>query len=189
MHYTISGPDIRAVLGVSPQTLVRWFKNHPDGHPPHITDKKVIFYRLDDVVARLRGGNGSSADTGPKSVRPRGLYGDELASLVQIDAERRLEAMRDDMYCEGRSPLLNVLTDAENERLAEMRAAFRYTAVACGFSPDLYMDRLPRHPAIIRYVLTGDRAELPTLEGWASWSRAFCIVNVPTPSDLEKVAA
>ena len=175
MQYTISGPDLQAALGVTPQSIVRWFKNNHDGHPPYRRDGKTIFYRLRDVVVRLR------------HVRPRGLYGDELSSIVAQDAERRCEAPLDDIHVgedpEGVSALLRALTHAETERLRDIRVAFRHTCAACGLTPDLYINRLVLHPGIFRFVLTGDEAEIPTLYGWPSFTRAFCAAN-PAPHPL-----
>lgn len=181
MFFTISGPDLQRAFDCSPQSIVRWFKTHPDGHPPHLLEGgKTKFYRLRDVVARLR--DKLPTDNGKDHcVRQGGLYGEDLENIVALDALRRREMDVDDIYV-GDDPdsiaaLLRALTEEETERLRDMRIAFTYAAAACGLSPERYVDKLILHPAILRYTLTGDEEELPTLHGWPSFARAFAVTN------------
>jgi len=190
MFFTISGPDLQLAFDCSPQSVVRWFKTHPDGHPPHVKKDRVIFYRLRDVVVRLRD-KLPTTNSKDHCVRQGGLYGEDLANIVALDALRRREMEVDDIYVgddpDGIRDLLRSLTEDETERYRDMRVAFTYAAAACGLTPERYVDRLILHPAILRYTLTGDEEELPTLHGWPSWARAFATVNLP--NDIEKVAA
>lgn len=129
----------------------------------------MLQYDLRDVVIRLR------------RARKRGLGGEELQELVLVEACRRQDEGRDDMYVgEEDSEILDVLTDVEIARLNEVRTAFRMTCFALGLDPALYQEKLHLHPGVLRYVLTADAAELPTERGWASWTRAFTTVNVPS---------
>jgi len=178
--YTTSATDLIDLFGWSYQSTYRWFSRHPDGYPPHTNRDRGRYFRLEDVVGRLR------------DARKRGLYGEELEAVVKHDAKVRRTASHEDLYIgedvERRADkVIAALTPNELDRLKACKKAFTSAAISAG---SIGLTRLRHalilHPAILRYVLTKNNAELPVGDlGWFSFSKALCVVNVVPSNEME----
>lgn len=177
---TMRATDLCALLGVSDQSIYRWMaRPYPVNHDFARAPRGRMF-ALPEVVVRLR------------ERRKQGLFGSQLARVVEFDRAVRAEREFDDHWL-GECPesrtdrFAAVLTDAENERFSFCRRAVGNAAVSCGLHG---IERLRHiilvHPGVARFVLTGQAEELPVSDiGWQSWVRALDVLNIP----IEKEAA
>lgn len=173
---TLRLTDLADALNVSIRSLFRWVvdvePHHDFGRAP-----RGVYYALPEIVATLR------------AQRKRGLYGDELARVVEHDTRRRAvrvgtSAHADDIWLgdapEARAAAFwEALDGEERERARMVQKTVAGAAIATGARVERLRQITLIHPAAVRFILAGEGEELPANDaGWRSWVRAISIVNV-----------
>ena len=176
---TLRTNEVCQKLGVSERAFYRWMAqpypiHHENGRMP-----RGRLFALPELVARLR------------CRRKRGLYGAELARVVDFDASERAPKGSDDLWLgdapeERAAAFCEALTGEEMDRARMLQKTVTDAALSAA------VPRIARlrecvliHPAAVRFILTGCAAELPVGDGWASWVRALSVVNIPTIIEQE----
>lgn len=151
--HTLTYADLMRVLRVSRPSLTAWMRGVD---VPVLTDEdRRHRLCLADVVCFLRRPGG----------RLRGLEGAELRDLVALDASRRAESGPARVSGDV-GALRAVLTADEEARAIEVIGAARSAVVRTRWTdaasvPADSIESILLSPPVLRYVLTGDRAELP----------------------------
>lgn len=179
---TLRSTDLCALLGVSDQSLFRWLA-HP--YPEHIFSERAPrgrTYALPEIVTRLR------------ERRGRGLFGNDLSRVVTFDASVRQSRGADVLWlgddAKGRAAsFFAALTGEEAERARACCREVHSAAIASGLpGADWLSHAALLHPAVARFVLVGDPAEVPLgSKGWQSFAKALWAVN-PAPINHEVAA-
>jgi hypothetical protein len=180
---TLRARDLQNLLNVSARSIWRWLSPN---YPPSVCfGRSPRLYALIDIVPRLR------------ATRAAGLEGGDLAALVTFDAAVRGRRSADDLWLGGddagarATAFLECLSDEERTRAREVGRTIRSAITAAGLTD---ADRLALtamiQPGIVRYVLSGDRAELPVGQrGEESFARALWAMNPPSTIEQKDIAA
>lgn len=167
---TLSQPDLCKAFKISARSASLWCKGLPSVREGH--SKR---YNLADLLPALGGKYAASA---PDLVRLcRNENNPVVADVGDFERARALDGW------------LNLHMPEAGARLFNVRQAF-FGGLALGFRSSALMGEteflrliLPRHGAILAYLITGDAATLP--RDWVNWGREFAVVH----AGLERVAA
>lgn len=178
---TLRSLDLCALLGVSDQSLYRWLAHpYPMNHFSRSTPRGRT-YALPELVVRLR------------ERRARGLTGEDLAAVVAHDTTVRDQTGNDGLWLDNdaldrAASFFAALVGEETERARDVMKTMRNAATESGLTG---VNRLAQialiQPGIVRFILTGQAAELPVrVVGWSAFVKAIWAVN---PADNYEVAA
>lgn len=177
---TLRSTDLCAILHSTDQSLYRWLARPYPVHHVATQAPKGRTYALPEIVARLR------------DRRHLGLHGDDLAAVVTFDTETRAARDSDFLWLgddalDRAAAFFAALSGEEVERARDVMKAVRNAAIGCGLTGVNRLGQIALiHPAVVRFVLTGEADELPIGAGWQSFAKAIWAVN---PAESYEVAA
>lgn len=172
--FTLAGPEIQQILGVSDQTIYRWLTKTDC---PREMDGSTALYRLADILPRIL---------------QRSKY--DLTELFSADAASRGLTLPDEALgsdAEARATLLyKSLDDAQSAHFDALRGKMREALTETFWDKVQHLD-LHRitivsliHPVILRAGFGDD--SLPSTSEWQHWCVNFTLANA-TPAEIRNL--